>query len=299
MIREQCSTVKRPWLGHLVVIGVGLIGGSVSLALKQAGAVERVTGVGRSRENLELAVQLGVVDQWSHDIAAAVSDADMVLLAVPMNAYDEVFAAIRDHLPATAVVTDVGSTKQSAIVAAARVLKHPQRFVAAHPIAGTEASGAGAAFATLFENRLCIITPAAEGDSDAVAMVRRLWEQVGSRVEVMGAVEHDGLLAAVSHLPHLAAFALVNAVSKQKQDGHDPFHFAAGGFRDFTRIASSSPEMWRDIALCNQQALLEQIDRYQQELQGLKQALEEGDGDRLLEEFSTARAARQNWLRSL
>jgi len=283
-------------LRHLVVIGTGLIGGSVALALKRAGAVGRVTGVGRSRENLEQASELGVIDDWSHDIAEAVKDADAVLVAVPMTAFAAVFAAMAETLPEDCVVTDAGSTKQSAIDAAYAHLPHPQRFIAAHPIAGTEKSGAAAAFAELFDKRLCVITPAMDSEMDALARVHWLWEQTGSRVMTMAAQEHDSLLASVSHLPHLAAFALVNVVRGQAREDHDPFRFAAGGFRDFTRIASSSPEMWRDIALCNREALIAQIDAFGQELETLKDALNKGDGEALLKEFGEAREARERWL---
>lgn len=282
-------------IGHLVIVGVGLIGGSLSLSLKRAGFVHRVTGVGRSRENLELARRLGVVDDWSHDVAAAVRGADMVLLAVPMSAYDSVFAAMSGELSATAVVTEAGSTKQSAIEAAARHLPDPHRFVAAHPIAGTEHSGAGAAFAGLFEGQQCIITPTDDTDPEALAMVQSMWNVTGSRVTLMDAAAHDEALASVSHLPHLVSFALVNAV--RRHSGDDPFRFAAGGFRDFTRIASSSPEMWRDIALCNRRALLGKIDDLQAELKALRRAVESGDGDYLLHEFSEARDARDAWLK--
>ncbi len=281
---------------HLVVIGTGLIGGSLALALKKAGAVERITGVGRSRDNLELAQQRGIVDDWTHDIAAAVTDADMVVIAVPMAAYESVFTVMADTLPATAIVTDAGSTKQSAVAAAQKILPDMSRFVPAHPIAGTEQSGAGAAFAELFEHHLCILTPDENTDAQALQQVRAMWERVGSRVICMAPAEHDDFLAAVSHLPHLAAFALVNAVRKQGSDAHEPFEFAAGGFRDFTRIASSSPQMWRDIALCNRQALMHQIDALQDELSSMKLALQAGDGAQLLEDFRSAKTARDAWL---
>jgi len=281
---------------HLVVIGTGLIGGSLALALKKAGAVARVTGVGRGRDNLQLAAELGVVDDWTQDIAAAVADADMVVVAVPMAAYGAVFAAMRDALPVDAIVTDTGSTKQSALAAARECLPAGCHFIAGHPIAGTEQSGAGAAFAELFANRLCILTPAVASDLAALEQVREMWKTAGSRVMCMDAVEHDAFLAAVSHLPHLAAFGLVNAVRKQGNAEHEPFEFAAGGFRDFTRIASSSPEMWRDIALCNRQALMHQIDALQDELNGMKLALQRGDGEQLLQDFKAAKQARDAWL---
>ena len=281
---------------HLVVIGTGLIGGSLSLALKKSGFVERVTGVGRSRENLELALARGVVDDYEHDIAAAVRTADMVVLAVPMTAYTGVFRAMADTLPAAAIVTDAGSTKQSALADARSCLPEGSRFIAAHPIAGTEQSGAGAAFAELFEQRLCILTPAEESDAAALEQVTQMWEAAGSRVVCMAAAEHDAFLAAVSHLPHLAAFALVNAVRKQGNEEHEPFDFAAGGFRDFTRIASSSPEMWRDIALCNREAVLFQLNALQSELHSITLALQNHDGEQLLEDFSAAKRARDAWL---
>lgn len=290
------SDTAKPSIAHLVVIGVGLIGGSVSLALKRAGVVGRVTGVGRSRDNLELAQRLGIVDAWTHNVGEAVRDADVVLLAVPMNAFAGVFQAMAGQLPDSAVVTDAGSTKQSAVEAARQFLPNPARFIAAHPIAGTEQSGAGAAFAELFDKRLCVITPEADVDANALALVQGLWEQTGSRVVTMGAAEHDAFLASVSHLPHVAAFALVNAVRKQGNETHDPFQFAAGGFRDFTRIASSSPEMWRDIALNNRDALVAQIDSLQLELSDVREALLTGDADWLMKEFTAAKQAREKWL---
>jgi len=281
---------------HLVVIGTGLIGGSLALALKKSGMVARVTGVGRSRDNLELAKTRGIVNDWTHDIAAAVSDADIVLLAVPMTAYESVFAAMADSLPATAIVTDAGSTKQSAIAAARTFLPNSCHFVAGHPIAGTEQSGAAAAFAELFNNHLCILTPQDDTDPQALQTVRAMWKAAGSRVICMRPTEHDDFLAAVSHLPHLAAFALVNAVRKQGNDEHEPFEFAAGGFRDFTRIASSSPQMWRDIALCNRQAIMHQLDALQDELTTMKLALQADDGEQLLHDFKAAKTARDAWL---
>jgi len=284
-------------INHLVVIGVGLIGGSLARALRHAGRVDRVTGVGRGRENLDRARELGIIDHWTHDVAEAVHDADMVLVAVPMGAYDRVFAELASSLPANALVTDAGSTKQHAIDVALKHLPNPSRFVPAHPIAGTEQSGAEASFAELFEDRLCIITPMADADEEAVSKIEAMWRATGARLERMDAASHDDFLAAVSHLPHLAAFALVNAVRGQAGDeAHDPFRFAAGGFRDFTRIASSSPEMWRDIALSNSQALVEKIDALQAELAGMKTALNSGDGEKLLERFAAAKQARDAWL---
>ncbi len=277
---------------HLVVIGTGLIGGSVALALKRAGCVERITGVGRSVANLEEAVRLGVIDDFSHDIEKAVVDADMVLVAVPVAACEQVFEALAKSLPDKAVITDAGSTKQSVMASAERYLKHPSQFVPAHPVAGSEHSGAAAAFSELFEDKKCILTPNEQTDAKALAQVQALWEAVGARVKIMSAAEHDDVLAAVSHLPHLAAFAIVNAVGKSDH----AFRLAAGGFRDFTRIASSSPEMWRDIALCNQSAIVDKIDALQEELSVLRDALKARDGDALLDKFASAKQARDKWM---
>ncbi|MDQ7012152.1 MAG: prephenate dehydrogenase/arogenate dehydrogenase family protein [Mariprofundaceae bacterium] len=285
-------------LEHLVVIGTGLIGGSVARALRRSGFVRRITGVGRSTANLEKARTLGVIDAFATDIGTAVTDTDMVLVAVPMGAYDAVFSQLATHLPARVLITDAGSTKQHAIAAARRHLDGDaaRRFVPAHPIAGTEKSGVEASVADLFDGRLCIITPDEATDADALEKVQAMWEATGSRVITMPAGEHDDFLAAVSHLPHLAAYALVNAVRKLGDATHDPFRFAAGGFRDFTRIASSSPEMWRDIALCNREALMHKIDALQAELALLKQALADGDADTLLDAFAAAKQARDAWL---
>lgn len=285
-------------VNKLVIIGVGLIGGSLSLALRRAGLVKHVTGVGRGRDNLETAQKLGIVDDWTLDASQAVKDADMVLLAVPMGAYESVLASIDGTLPADAIVTDAGSTKQHALLAAKKFLSNPSRFVPAHPLAGTERSGATAAFAELFDQRLCILTPDATTDAEAVSRVESMWQAAGATVLGMPAAEHDDFLAAVSHLPHLAAFALVNAVRKEaaRNNEPDPFRFAAGGFRDFTRIASSSPVMWRDIALANRQALIAKLDALQEELAGLRRMLDAGDGESLLLEFSDAKAARDAWL---
>jgi len=280
---------------HLVIIGTGLIGGSLALALRQAGVVERITGVGRSAENLKQAMQLGVVDDVSHDAAAAVVDADVVLLAVPVGAYAAVFADIAEHLRADTIVTDVGSTKQSVLAAARQYLKYPNQFVAGHPIAGTEHSGVAAALVSLFQNKMCILTPDTQTNIGALAQVTAMWQCVGANVQSMDARSHDGLLASVSHLPHLAAFSIVNAV-RQCHQGDAAFRFAAGGFRDFTRIASSSPTMWRDIALCNSAAIVENIDALQAELSQLKHALQAGDGDVLLGKFESAKHARDAWL---
>ncbi len=288
----------RPLIRHLVIIGTGLIGGSLALALRRAGAVGRVTGVGRSLPNLELARARHIIDDLSRDAGEAVGDADMIVLAVPVGAYGQVLEGMAGSMRADAVLTDVGSTKQSAIDAVARSGLNASRFVPGHPIAGTESSGAAAAFAELFERRHCILTPTPETDTDALARVEAMWRLTGAHVLRMTAAEHDRIMAAVSHLPHLAAFALVNAVREAgRGQATDPFDYAAGGFRDFTRIASSSPEMWRDIALMNREPLLRELDRYRQCLDALGEAIEREDGEALLRAFAAAKQARDAWLK--
>ncbi len=279
----------------LTIIGVGLIGGSLALALKEKDAVGTVIGTGRSEANLKRAQDLGIVDSWTTSLTKAVQDADVVLIAVPMGAYEQVLQTIAPALKEGTIVTDAGSTKQHAIKAAACLPEHVS-FIAAHPLAGTEKSGADAAFSTLYQDHLCMITPQDDVNADALAAIEAMWQDAGAKVLFIPAAEHDELLAAVSHLPHLAAFALVNAVNKQKTDEFDPLSFAAGGFKDFTRIASSSPEMWRDVALANRDALELQVDKLVDELQHIKSALKNQDKDKLTALFSSAKGARDAWL---
>jgi len=291
------KAANSPAIARLAIVGVGLIGGSLARALRHAGFVDHITGIGRGRENLERALELGVVDIFSQDIATGVKDADVVVVAVPMGMYDQVFSAMADHLKEGCIVSDAGSTKQHAIEAAIRCLPDTSRFVPAHPIAGTEQSGVEASFAELFTSRSCILTPGPGTEANALQLVEQMWQAAGSHVVHMDAATHDDLLAGVSHLPHIAAFALVNAVRSAKTDNFDPFAFAAGGFRDFTRIASSHPQMWRDIALCNRDALLGKIDALQAELASLRDSLDRRDADALGKEFSAAKEARDRWLR--
>jgi prephenate dehydrogenase len=280
---------------HLSIIGVGLIGGSLALALKQAGYCRRITGVGRDAARLQGAVTAGVVDDFETDFAAGVKDADMVLVAVPLNSCAEVFEKIRGHLKAGAVLTDAGSAKASVVDDARRVFgKVPARFVPGHPIAGTEKSGYEAAFADLFQRRRVILTPVTETDAAAVAQVKAMWEAAGSIVEITDVAHHDRVLAATSHLPHMLAFGLVDSLARQ-DDVEEIFRFAAGGFRDFTRIAAADPLMWRDICLRNRDAILRAMKLYQADLNELQAAIEAGDGEALMKIFGRAKAARDKF----
>ena len=283
----------------LVIVGVGLIGGSFALALKEAGVVGRVVGVGRGASNIRRALELGIIDSGGSLDRETLKDADLVLLAVPVRQMPAVMRSMAPLLDPGTVVTDAGSTKQDVVELARREFKASlARFVPGHPIAGTEKSGAEAAFAALFRERKVVLTPLAENERGAIARVRAAWEQCGARVFEMQPQEHDAVLAAVSHLPHVLAFALVDLVAGSK-DAERLFSFAAGGFRDFTRIASSSPEMWRDICLANREALLAELDRYRSELAAVRVLIESGDADGLRALFSRAREARERWLKGV
>jgi len=283
-------------IGKLVVVGVGLIGGSFALALKEAGAVRRVVGIGRSERNIRRALELKIIDAAGAPDPATFGDADLVLLAMPVGQMAGVMRSIAPLLGANTVVTDAGSTKQDVVAIARRELKRSlARFVPGHPIAGTERSGAEAADPQLFRGRKVVLTPLAGTDADALDAARAAWEACGAGVFELKAREHDAVLAAVSHLPHVLAFALVDQVARHK-DAKRLFACAAGGFRDFTRIASSHPEMWRDICLANRKALLAELGRYQGELERVRRMLERGDARALEALFAGAREARERWL---
>lgn len=286
----------KPKIGRLVVIGVGLIGGSFGLALKRVKAVRHVVGVGRSRKNLAIALKMGLIDEASSDPAGAVAGADLVLLATPVGGMAEMMARIAPHLTAHAVITDGGSTKQDVVAHARRFLGvHFSRFVPAHPIAGTENSGAAAAFADLYRNRTVVITPEPETAAHAVRAVRTAWQRCGARVVRMRAPEHDAIFAAVSHLPHVLAFSLVNALAR-RPDARRLFTFAGSGLRDTVRIAGSSPEMWRDVCIANRELLLQALDEFAGELDAARAAIERSDGAALQLMFERAQATRRRWL---
>lgn len=280
----------------LALVGTGLIGGSFALALKEAGAVRTVLGVGRDPARLTVARELGLIDRVA-DWAQA-GQADCILLALPVGETETALRRLAPHLKPGAIVTDAGSTK-AGVVAAARVALGARftDFVPGHPIAGSEQSGPGAARADLYRGRRVVLTPQTETRGEATATVRALWEAAGAQVETLDAERHDRIFAAVSHLPHLAAFALVDDLA-QRADSETFFRFAASGFRDFTRIAGSSPEMWRDIALANRDAVAAELDAYLEALQTLRQAVGAEDGDALLKIFSRARAARERWMQN-
>ena len=281
---------------RLCIIGVGLIGGSLARALRDAGACQEVVGAGRSVGNLQIAVDLGVIDRYETDLGQAVSGADMVVVCVPLGAMEGVFNAIKGQLSGRVVLTDVGSAKGNVIEAAQRAFGSvPDFFVPGHPIAGTEQSGVEASFAGLYNNRRVILTPLPDTSAHATGRVRDMWEAAGAQVVSMNPVHHDAVLAATSHLPHLLAYSLVDTLARL-DDNDEVFEYAAGGFRDFTRIASSDPVMWRDICLANRDAILLMVEHYIDDLQVLREAIRNHDGQQLLDVFTAAKSARDRFI---
>ncbi|MBI5331477.1 MAG: prephenate dehydrogenase/arogenate dehydrogenase family protein [Betaproteobacteria bacterium] len=280
---------------RLAVIGVGLIGGSFALDLKRQGRVERVIGAGRSRASLERARELGLIDEIAANAVDAVREADLALLATPVGVIPALLREIAPHLPPACIVTDAGSTKQDVIAAARAALGDKiGQFVPAHPIAGAETSGPEAARAGLYQGKALILTPLPENRPEDVQTVANLWAACGARVARMDAAQHDQVFAAVSHLPHLAAFALVDDLA-HRPTAEACFKYAGAGFRDFTRIAASSPEMWRDIALANRAALVGELDAYIAKLDEVRALVASGDAEALLNLFTRASDERRNW----
>jgi len=282
-------------INKLCIIGVGLIGGSLSRALREQTYCKQVTGCSRDTEHLQRAVELGVIDNYDTDIAAAVNGADMIVVAVPLGAMQAVFTAMLPGLAENAVITDVGSSKASVVRAAKTGLADRyQDFVPGHPIAGTEKSGVEASFSELFQQRKVILTPLHETRPAAVEAVRAMWQTTGAEVQILDVQHHDDVLAATSHLPHVLAFTLVESLARMG-DRDEIFQYAAGGFRDFTRIASSDPVMWADICLANHDALLAAVTGFQADLDKLHSAIENGDQQALLDLFTRAKEARDRY----
>jgi prephenate dehydrogenase len=279
----------------LCIIGVGSIGGSLACALRAAGCVEHITGIGRHVDRLEQAKTLNVIDSYDTDIQTAIQDADLVIIATPLGAMQTIFNEIAASLPENCVLTDVGSAKQHVVQAAhAAFGEIPKNFVPGHPIAGTEKSGVAAAYAELFKQRRVILTPLATTDADALETVRQMWQHCGADIVEMEPRHHDEVLAETSHLPHMLAYALVDTLARM-DDSQEIFEFAAGGFRDFTRIASSDPQMWHDICVANREQLANALHAFNEDLQRLTKAVEEADSEYLKETFTRAKRARDKF----
>ncbi len=282
-------------LKKVVIFGVGLIGGSFALALRRANAAAEIVGFGRSAATLEQARRFGIVDRIGDDVAREASDADLILLATPVAQMEGIFARVAPHLGAHTLITDGGSTKSNVVgYARAHLGTKVAQFVPAHPIAGAELSGPAAAVEDLYQGRKVVLTPLPENSSRAVARVRAAWEACGAVVSELTPQQHDQVFAAVSHLPHLLSFVLVHDLA-QRDNRELLLSFAASGFRDFTRIAASSPEMWRDICMANREALLGEVRQYADELYVLYRALEDNDAASLEEMFRVSSQLRNKW----
>ncbi|MCL4765205.1 MAG: prephenate/arogenate dehydrogenase family protein [Hyphomicrobiaceae bacterium] len=279
---------------RVALIGIGLIGSSISHALRRRGLAGSIVGSAKSEATRATALRLGLVERAYASPADAVEGADLVVLCVPLGVYGEIVREIAPHLAPGAILTDVGSVKGAAIRDVAPHVPPGVHFIPGHPIAGTEHSGPEAGFAELFDNRWCVLTPPEGADPRAVARLQRLWQALGSNVELMGAEHHDLVLAITSHVPHLIAYNIVNtAAHLERVTDSEVIKFSAGGFRDFTRIASSDPTMWRDVFLNNKEAVLEMLGRFSEDLTALQRAIRYGDGRTLFELFSAARTVRR------
>ena len=278
----------------LTIFGVGLIGGSLALALKKANAVEEIIGCSRNESHLKQAVELGVIDGFELDPATAAAGADVIFLSVPMRAMEKVMLSFKSAIGPQTIITDGGSSKASIVAAAQNVFgQMPANFVPGHPIAGREKSGVTAAIDSLYEDHKVILTPLDSTNPSAVDRVKQMWETVGAHVEMLEVAQHDSVLAATSHLPHVVAYAMVDTLSKTTFVD-EIFHYAAGGFRDLSRIASSDPTMWRDICLENKTAILEMVDAYQKTLNEIKAKIDADDAEGLFEIFDHAKTTRDS-----
>ncbi len=282
-------------INRLVIIGVGSIGGSLARVLKLKHYVGEVVGCSRHARHLQTAVDLGVIDAYNTDIVSAVRDADVIVICTPVCSISGIFEKIAGRLSQATIITDVGSTKTSVIEAAKSVFGEvPSNFVPGHPIAGTEKSGVTASVPDLFKNRRVILTPLNNTDSGALQCVRDMWLQTGAVVSEMDVTHHDEVLAATSHLPHLLAYVLVDTLARM-EDKPEIFQYAAGGFKDFTRIASSDPQMWRDICLENSKPIITMIEKYQLELEKIRVAVAKNDHDYIKNMFTRAKQARDDF----
>lgn len=279
----------------ICIIGVGLIGGSFALGLKKVDRDQIIIGYGRHEASLKQAQELGAIDSYSLDIADALSGVDMVLIATPVNSFKGVLTLIKPHLTEQMIVSDVGSTKGSVMAMARTVFgTMPEYFIPAHPIAGKEQSGVGAADGVLFENKRVILTPADNANSQAIVAVRDIWASMGAKVEIMDAKTHDDLLAMTSHLPHMLAFSLMDYLMKSNPNA---LNYAAGGFKDFSRIASSDASMWRDICINNAEDIVKHIEGYQQTLEMVSNLIKNQQAEELEQLFQASKTARDNWLK--
>lgn len=274
---------------RVAIIGVGLIGGSFGQAIRERGLARRIVGIGRSEENLRIARDRGLIDEATTDLTEGVRGADFVFVSVPAQQIVPIVRSIEPSLSPEAMITDAGSVKQWIVAPLLSDLQYPGRFVGGHPIAGTEKSGAAAAFGSLFKDQLCLLTPTKKTERRALQGVEETWRAIGARVELIDPAVHDEIFGLVSHLPHMVAYALMNTVL----DSHpQAIQYSGGGLRDFTRVVESPPEMWRDICRMNRDPILRGLERYRDELAKLTDAIRRGEERKLTEFFERAKKAR-------
>ena len=277
------------------IVGLGLIGGSIGLAIKRSNISNQITGYARSNSTLERAIELGLVDSVKDNLKDAVNNSDLVILATPLSTFRELVEEMSPFLKKGCIITDTGSAKLTVIEDLKDILPNGIEFVPGHPIAGTEESGPDAGFAELFDNRWCILTPTEDNSSNAVDLVKDFWESIGSKVEIMDPMHHDKVLAITSHIPHLIAFNIVGTANNLANvTEKEVVKYSAGGFRDFTRIAASDPKMWSDIFTYNSDAVLEMLDLFSNDLAKLKAAVIKKDSDLLFSNFEKTREVRKN-----
>jgi prephenate dehydrogenase len=278
---------------HIAIVGLGLIGGSLARVVRNKKLAQRVTAFGRNQERLQKAQELGLVDGYQTGFDSGFEDVDLVVIATPVGTIVELARALAPHLKPGTIITDVGSVKAAIVAALDSQLPRGINFIGGHPIAGTENSGFETSFAELFENRICVVTPTASSDQNAFEQIQNLWTAAGSSVVSMDVDTHDKIFAAISHLPHMVAFSLVNAVVDMKDYAQNTLQYSAGGFRDFTRIAASDPIMWRDIALLNRDNLLATLDYFSRAIEEVKDAISARNGKKLEALFQRSRDARR------
>ncbi|MFM9939925.1 MAG: prephenate/arogenate dehydrogenase family protein [Hyphomicrobiaceae bacterium] len=287
--------MSKPMFERIALIGIGLIGSSISHAARRAGLARKIVGSAKTEATRKTALRLGIVDEAFSTAAEAVKGADLVILCVPVGACGAVAAEVGSHLAQGAVITDVGSVKGAIVRDVGPHVPKGVHFIPGHPIAGTEHSGPESGFAELFDNRWCILTPLTGAESAPIEKLKTFWQRLGSNVEIMDADHHDLVLGITSHVPHLIAFNIVNtAAHLERVTDSEVIKFSAGGFRDFTRIAASDPTMWRDVFLNNREAVLEMLGRFTEDLIHLQRSIRYGDGETLFKLFTEARAARRN-----
>ena len=284
------STFKK-----VCIIGLGLIGGSIGLAMKRSKISNQIIGFARSNSTLKRAIELGLVDKVKDNLEDAVNDCDLIILATPLSTFKKLVEEMSPFLKKDCIITDTGSAKLSVIEDLRGILPNNVEFIPGHPIAGTEESGPDAGFAELFDNRWCILTPTEENSSNAIGLIKEFWESIGSKVEIMDPLHHDKVLAITSHIPHLIAFNIVGTANNLANvTEKEVVKYSAGGFRDFTRIAASDPKMWSDIFTYNSEAVLEMLELFSNDLAKLKAAVIKKDSDLLFSNFEKTREVRKN-----